>query len=232
MSELADIRKKVKSINDGLASDIKKKKNSMVISLVGGLIILIIVLIYFSYIKGLIREVVEPKGLMLYARDRIQTVLPEVSKNLEKQLKDEAPNIAKYSKEELLKNIPMARKYLENQFIMKTEEALDQFILEFDKMVTEALEENRPIIVGFMRDVSDDEKKKELSQQIYESLKQHFDQDYIKADIDSYTKVIIRLNQKIKYIYETEELTEEEIIVRDIIYAMRELAQRGAQKNI
>jgi len=232
MSELVEIQSKVDAINAQLTTDIKKKKNTMIITVIGGIILLIVVMIYFSYIKSLIKEVMEPRGLMLYARDQIQKFLPRISQDLEKSLKADAPRVAKYSSEQILKFIPESRVYLEREFITKTEEALDQFIGEFDKMVTEAIEKNRTVIVGFMKDASDPAKKEELIQNIYNSLKEQFNQDYIKADIDSYTNVLIRLDKKIKFLYDSKDLNEEETIVRDIIFAMRELAQRGAKQKI
>ena len=232
MSELAQIQKKVDGILSQINSDIKRKKNTMLVSVVGGIILLIIVFIYFSWIKGLIQEVLEPKGLMLMGRDKIERMLPEVSKNLEESLKKEAPNIAKYSSQQILLAIPDGRKYLENQFIMKTEEAIDSLVTEFDKMVSDALMENRSTITAFMRDASDPVKKEQLTQDIYQSLKLQFSQDDIKPDIDSYTKALQNLNKKIKYLYEEEDLTEEEALVRDIIFALRELASRGAKQKI
>jgi len=229
MSELAEIQSKVDAINAQLATDIKKKKNTMIITVIGGIILLIIVMIYFSWIKSLVKEAMEPRGLMLYARDQVQKYMPQLSKDLEKSLKAEAPKVAKYSSDQIRKFIPEGRIYLENEFIAKTEEALDQFIGEFDKMATDALEENRTVIVGFMKDASDPAKKEELVQNIYNSLKEQFNQDYIKADIDSYTKVLIRLDKKIKFLYESNDLSEEEMIVRDIIFTLRELAHRGAK---
>jgi len=232
MSELAEIQKKVEAINARLESDIKKKKNTMIITIIGGIILLIVVFIYFSYIKSLIKEVMEPQGLMIYGRDQIQKVLPQISKELEKSLKEEAPAVAKYSSEQLLKNIPKGREVLEREFINKTEEALDQFVGEFDKVVTDAIDQNRTTIVGFMKDAGDPVKKEKLAEDIYNSLKEQFNREDIKADIDSYTNVLIRLNKKIKFLYEGKELNDEEMIVRDIIMAMRELAQRGAKKKI
>jgi hypothetical protein len=232
MSELAEIQSKVDAINAQLTTDIKKKKNTMIITIIGGIILLIVVMIYFSYIKSLIKEVMEPRGLMLYARDQIQKYLPELSKELEKSLKAEAPGVAKASSKKIQEFIPEGRVYLEREFISKTNEALDQFVGEFDKMVSDAIEENRTVIVGFMKDASDSAKKEELIQDIYKSLKAQFDQDYIKADIESYTKVLIRLDQKIKFLYESKDLNEEETIVRDLIYGIRELAQRGVKQKI
>ncbi len=232
MSELAEIQSKVDAINAQLASDIKKKKNTMVITVIGGIILLIIVMFYFSYIKSLIKEVMEPRGLMLYARDQIQKYLPQISKDLEISLKAKAPEVAKLSNEKIQEFIPKGRIYLEKEFIAKTNEALDQFVKEFDKLVTDAVEQNRTVIVGFMKDANNPAKKEELIQGIYNSLKEQFNQDYIKADIDSYTKVLIRLDKKIKFLYESKDLNEEETIVRDIIYAIRELAKRGVKQNI
>jgi len=232
MSEMGDIEKRMDAILNRLDSDIQKKKNSMTISIIGGIILLIVVFIYFGWIKGLVREVMEPEGLMLQARAKVEEMLPEMAKSLETQLKKEAPNIASYSSQELLKAIPEARIYMEHQFIRKTEEALESFVGEFDKMVSQALEDNRTDIVGFMRDIEDPVKKDLVSEEIYESLKKQFDQPYIKSDLETYTKVLQRLNKKIKYLYEGEHLTEEEAIIRDILFSLRELASRGATKKI
>lgn len=229
MSEIAEIQKKVKSINEQLQGDIKKKKNTMIVSIVGGVILLIIVILYFGWIKSLITEVIQPESLTITAGGEIRKILPELSKNLETRLKEQAPIIAKYSSDQVLKSIPDGRKYLENQFIMKTEDAIDQFIGEFDKVVSESIEENRTLIVGFMKDANDPDKKEELTNEIYKSLKEQFNQEYIKEDIDSYTKVLVRLNDKIKHLYQGVELTDEEQIVRDLIFALRELAKRGAK---
>jgi hypoxanthine-guanine phosphoribosyltransferase len=232
MSEIAEIQKKVKAINEQLQADIKKKRNSMIVSIIGGIILMIIVLFYFSWIKGMIKEVIQPEGLMMMAGGKVKSLLPQLSKDMEEQLKAQAPTIAKYSSEQVLLAIPEGRVFLEKEFIMKTEEAMDQFIGEFDKVVTEALEENRTVIVGFMRDASNPAKKDELTNDIYKSLKEQFNQDYIKEDIDSYTKVLNRLNGKIKHLYEGVDLTEEEMIVRDIIFALRELAKRGGKVSL
>ncbi|MBN1903109.1 hypothetical protein JW926_17440 [Candidatus Sumerlaeota bacterium] len=232
MSEIAVIQKKVNDINEQLTKDILKKKNAMIASIIGGVILIIIVMFYFGWIKGLIKEVIQPEGLALMAGGEIRKALPQVSKELEAQLKAEAPTVAKYSSEQALLAIPDGRIFLEEEFIRKTEEAMDQFIGEFDRVVSEALEENRPVIVGFMKDANNPDKKEELTDNIYKSLKDQFNQDYIKEDIDSYTKVLVRLNDKIKRLYQGTDLTEEEAIVRDIIFAMRELAKRGAQVKV
>jgi hypothetical protein len=232
MSEINAINQKADAILSQLEKDIKKKKNTMLISLIGGIVMLGIVFAYFGFIKGLLKEVIEPKSIMITASGYIIKSLPDVSLQIEKDLKDKAPEVTKYAKDQIMLAIPEARIYLETQFIMKTEEALDAFIGEFDKIVTEALTDNREIITGYMKDLGNNKKKKEMVDALYQSLKSEFSKPDIKADLDSYTRVIVRLDKKIKYLFESDNLTEEEVIIRDIIFALKELASRGKKKKV
>ncbi len=232
MNELGEIEKKADAIGARLDREIRRKKNSMIISLVGGAVLLVIVFLYFGFIKGLVREVIEPRGMALMARDQVEKMLPDAARELERALKEQAPYAAKYVHEQILIAIPQMREYLEVQFVTKTEESLEALVGEFDNLVSDALTENRAVITGFMRDVQDPAKKEELTKQIYESIKAQFSDPQIKADLDSYTNVLIRLNKKIKFLYEGRDLSEEETLVRDIIMAVRELASRGATKKI
>ncbi|OQB21500.1 MAG: hypothetical protein BWY12_01541 [candidate division BRC1 bacterium ADurb.Bin183] len=232
MSDLIDIEKKIDSLAEKLDQDISKKKKTMTITVIGGIVLLIIVFIYFGFIKGLINEVLEPQSIMMVAGDKIEKMLPELSKSIEGELRAMAPEVARNSCEQLLKAIPDGRVYLQSELTKKTDEAMDHFIVEFDSVITKTLEENKTEIVGFMRDVSDPEKKQKLGEEIYQALEVQFSQPDVKADLDSYTNVLIRMNQKIKHLYEVKELTEEEHIILDIIYCVRELAQRGAQTPV
>jgi len=232
MTELIDIEKRIDSIVARLDGNINKKKNTMTVTVVGGVILLVIIFIYFGYIKSLIRTAIEPGGIMLLAREKVQSMLPDISKNAEEQLAKSAPEIARNSRKELIKVIPDARKYLEEQIKIKTNEALDQLILEFDKLVTSALDDHKAEIVGFMRDILDPAKKDKIPDEIYSSLETQFKEPEIKSDIDAYTNILIRLNKKISYLYAGKDLTDEEKTVLDIIYCVRELANRGAKATI
>lgn len=229
MSDLIDIEKKIDSLSEKLDKEISRKKKTMTVTVIGGIILLVIVFIYFGFIKGLIKEVMEPQSIMMVASDKVEKMLPELSKSIEGELRAMAPEVARNSREQLLKAIPDGRVYLQSELTKKTGEAMDQFIVEFDNIITKTLEENKTEIVGFMRDVADPEKKQKLGDEIYNALEVQFNQPDVKADLDSYTNVLIRMNQKIKHLYEVKGLTEEERIILDIIYCVRELAQRGAQ---
>lgn len=232
MTELIDIEKKIDAIAARLDRDINKKKNTMTVSVVGGVILLVIVFIYFGYLKSLIRTVIEPSGVMPWASEKVQKMLPDISKSAEEELIKSAPKIARDSRKELMKAIPNARNYLEAQIKVKTGEALDQLILEFDKIVTAALDDHKAEIVGFMRDILDPAKKDKVSNEIYTALETQFKQPEIKADIDAYTNILIRLNKKINYLYAGKDLSDEEKTVLDIIYCVRELASRGAKSAV
>ena len=71
MSDLIDIEKKIDSLAEKLDQDISKKKKTMTITVIGGIVLLIIVFIYFGFIKGLINEVLEPQSIMMVAGDKI-----------------------------------------------------------------------------------------------------------------------------------------------------------------
>jgi len=232
MTELIDIEKKIDTIAARLDGDINKKKNTMTVTVVGGVILLVIVFIYFGYIKSRIRIAIEPSGVMPWASEQVQKMLPDISKSAEEELIKSAPKIARDSRKELMKAIPDARKYLEAQIKIKTGEALDQLILEFDKIVTTALDDHKAEIVGFMRDILDPAKKDKIPDEIYTALEAQFKQPEIKADIDAYTNILIRLNRKITYLYAGKDLTDEEKTVLDIIYCVRELAGRGAKSAV
>jgi len=232
MTELIDIEKKIDTIAARLDGDINKKKNTMTVTVVGGVILLVVVFIYFGYIKSRIRTAIEPSGVMLLAGEKVQKLLPDISKNAAEELAKIAPEIARDSRKQLIKVIPDARKYLEEQIKIKTGEALDQLILEFDKIVTTALDDHKAEIVGFMRDILDPAKKDKIPDEIYTALEAQFKQPEIKADIDTYTNILIRLNKKIAYLYAGKDLTDEEKTVLDIIYCVRELASRGAKSAV
>ncbi len=232
MSEMVELEKRIDAIEKRLDSDIRRKKNSMLVSVVGGLILLVVVLIYFGFIKGLIREVLEPTGLMLMARDRIQKTIPDVSKEVEKTLTQKAPVLAAETRQKIVAAIPEGREYLESQLNFKVDQALDGIVVEFDKVVTSAITENKDDIVRLLKDIQDPTKKAELTEQVYVALEDQFNQPYIKADLESYTNVLIRLDKKINHLYDEKDLTEEEQIILDIIYSVREFAKRGAKIDV
>ena len=230
---MSDANDRVEKLVGKIDSEIKKKKNTLLTTVIGGAIILIIIIVYYNaYVMRHVPNMVKPEELMQMGRFKVQEVLPQVSKEMEADLKKRAPEVARYSRRQIMSGIPESRKYLEKQFIAETEKAIDDLVTEFDKMVTQSVSENREVVVGFMKDIQNDEKKKQVEEQIFQSLKMHFEEPQIKADLDAYTKVLKRLNKKINYMYETKELTEEEKIVLDIIYAMRELAKRGDRISV
>lgn len=232
MSDMTEIEKRLDNVNQKLEKEIKKRKTTMTISIVGGIIIIIAMFLYFGWIKNQIQQAIQPEDVARMASQEIRRRIPDMRVKLTESLKQEAPQLAKNAKIEIQRSIPEFRVYLESQIKSKTGGALSNFVGEFDRMVSETLKDNKLLIARFIKDVQDPVKKEQLEEDLYNSLVEHFNQPYVKSDIDSYTQVINNLDKKISYLYIGQNLTEEEKLVLDIIYGMREMAKRGSEFDV
>lgn len=98
-----------------LVAELAREKKSTQISYVVSAILVVVVILYTSWLGSRIKLILDPEGLALTASGLVIEATPDVGQELEATLVDGAPEIARYVSQSIVDAIPTFRLYLEEQ---------------------------------------------------------------------------------------------------------------------
>jgi len=98
-----------------LLDELEKERKSTKISFIVAAVLVIIVVLYTSWLGSRINLILDPEGLALTASGLVIEAVPGISEELEATLVDGAPDIARSVSQGIIDAIPTFRLYVEEQ---------------------------------------------------------------------------------------------------------------------
>ncbi|MBU0878551.1 MAG: hypothetical protein KKD55_02945 [Candidatus Omnitrophica bacterium] len=139
--KISEIEKSVKTLNESISKKAATIKKHTTIVLVGGLIILVTVVGYLSYLHNVISRAFTPEDITSLASFLITTKIDEVSKEVEKQLVSSAPAITQGLIEQGFNLLPEMRLAAEEKLDaivdLSLSQVKDRFAEAFQKVIME-----------------------------------------------------------------------------------------------
>ena len=98
-----------------LLDELEKERKSTKISFIVAAVLVIVVVLYTSWLGSRINLILDPEGLALTASGLVIEAMPGISEELEATLVDGAPDIARSVSQGIIDAIPTFRLYIEEQ---------------------------------------------------------------------------------------------------------------------
>ena len=102
-------------IENLLLDELEKERKSTKISFIVAAVLVIVVVLYTSWLGSRINLILDPEGLALTASGLVIEAMPGISEELEATLVDGAPDIARSVSQGIIDAIPTFRLYIEEQ---------------------------------------------------------------------------------------------------------------------
>ncbi len=227
-NELAQIERKLDEQHGHL-------KRQRAVSLVVGVVLLIVVAAYMSWIGKQIRTMTEPEGVSDVAAEFVRKNLPEARKAVAKQAEENLPVWLDSAVDGLIETgMPKARMAVEENTI----KYVDEHLAHADKIVRENIDEalatHSEEIIMYMKNLDTDEGRKEFEDRLYGIIDESLNDESIKVEMESYGLALEEVSRRLSHITDVAHMrgdaglyaTDQEKILADLISVMIEMGRR------
>lgn len=227
-NELAHIERKL----DTQHSQLKRQQT---LSLVVGVVLLIIVVIYMSWIGGYIRQMTEPEDLSMIAADYVTENLPEARKAVAQEAKANLPKWLDQAVNEVINTgMPQARQYIEEESLRYLDQQLEKADTIVRQNIDDAFERHSDEIILNIRQLDTEEGQKEFEERLYKVLSESLNDENVQLEMQSYTLALEEISQRLDRITQVANMkgdtrdtaSDQEMIMADLIAAIIEMGRR------
>lgn len=128
-------------------AEIIRNKRAARNHLIGGVVIVAILLVYFSLLMGMLNQITNPKELSEFVHNQAVRMLPTAKKELSSSLKAAAPDVVRGLVNEVLKTFPEMREFAEKELRQISNEALDTAQAQLDEVYAEVLKSAKAKVI-------------------------------------------------------------------------------------
>ncbi len=226
MSDYAQVANRIDELEKKINETISHRRTMTRVVLIGGILFALFIAGYLSFFHSLVLDVLEPKNLMSLLGGEARDMLPRAKLEFQNNLKAMAPRLAKEARLLAMQRIPEVRVLLEKEFINSANQYIGQLENEVDSIVRQGIDKHRDQYAKFIAAPDDPKAEEEFRDAIRAILDGYLNDPLLKSDLESYTKVLNGLRDKLIHLRDSKELTEQERIELDLILSVRELARR------
>jgi hypothetical protein len=215
-----------------LQRDLEKQRRgtnmSTVITMALGVVILLVLGFYFSYGYNQFSSVTEPEKLVLSVQTLVSDKVPELRREIEKQVNTSAPDWAQNLSKQAQDAMPKAREQLENYALNQIDTYMEKGVTLTEPKFKEFLSANRAKIEVDMKELaeSDTLAEKRLDE-LTVAVEEQIGAD-LKAQSREMFHALVLLNEKLKRLKENVGLTPEEQKERQLLMLARRLQQQNS----
>lgn len=218
---LAELEAKIKAQED-------RANRSMVVSIAVSAVLVLIMLVYFSYLGSMLREAADPDGVASVLSDQVRDQIPALSRELQATAKELAPALV----DDMITNaiavqLPAARKNVENQIKEESVKYLnkheDTLLGGFD----EIFDNHRERVNEMLTKLTNEQGQKEFEEDLYGIMRESLDDQAIRVELDSYAHTLKDVDELLMLIAEDpNSLDPQQASLRRVIALVREIASR------
>lgn len=229
MADAKTLTAQLDKLERRIEDEVSKSKRSMTISVIVGIVLVVILIGYFSFMSSLVAEAAEPEGLAQMASVEINERIPEVSKQLEQTAKEQAPELVNAAINYVVdEQLPGARKAAEDTIKKEVEAALDKYEAEITTTVDETMDKHRENIKQLASQLTTAQGKADFEEELYRVITESLEQQDIKMQMEMYRMALMDINAMLGFMAEEEfAATQEQEALRNLIGILRELASRA-----
>ncbi|MBM4079789.1 MAG: hypothetical protein FJ278_08825 [Planctomycetes bacterium] len=216
-AKVTEVTSAVDALSAQLTQQIQTVRSRTHTLLVVGIIVLAIVVGYLSWLTSQVRGTVgDPEGLAQLIKTEADNRLPDLLKELERSLKDQAPEVIKTLREALLRELPNVRKTLENQVGETLDVLMDRLDAEFDPIIDKAIQDHKKDLQPLIAMATDETKAVKLQEKFADILEEQigFELDEVLAKFE---KSMTAIEKRLDRLHTAKDLTPEEQLEKELI---------------
>ncbi len=220
---------KLNSIEQKIDAQIARAKRHQMVTIVIGVILVIVVLGYTSYISGLLRDVLTPESTAEIASQSIIDRLPEVLDEVEKNVESEAPKLVDDLITQLInEQIPSFREAGEERIKSESSEQIRNMTAFLIAQIDTVIDENEERVNQMAELLETTEGKEQFQQEMYNLMKESLNDSQIQVELDSYGIALAEIESNlVRLTADTKDLTKEEQALFELLAVVREMANRS-----
>lgn len=230
MADLKSVEQRIKSLEGRLDQQIAKAKSAQTTTIIIGIVLVLFMVIYFSWASTQLQNVLQPTDVASVASDQIVTSIQEYRPEVEKMAREEAPQMVNRLVDEVvLRQLPEGRQFIE-EFIEeegdRNIQAMTEFILDQFNMVMDNHEDE---VREMVEALQTEEGKQQFEEEMYNRIQEAMSDDEIMINILAYGDALDEIERNLKLIAETppEEMDDLQKATYDLLVVVRELGGRS-----
>ncbi len=191
--------------------------------LVTGVIVIGLMVVYFTTFLNSLEEVTEPQALVNIATDLVDENLPEVTAALEQEVVRSAPEWASGLSRQAIAAVPTVRERLEATILQRVGATLERGSVLTEERFVVFLDNHRAMITDDLKALA---ASSELAEQRLEALTTALEgelRDDLEAEFADLFEALVRMNAKLERLAMDEDLTETEQLERRVLGLARQI---------
>ena len=178
---------------------------------------------YFYYGYTQIAELMQPKLLVPYIAQTVDSQLPLARESLQAEIEKSAPEWAENLSSQLISAVPSAREALEKYVLSQTQSSVELVTAIPEPEMKRLISEHREVLEDALTQLSDEEELPDEMLNLLMSATEAELQSNLKKDAGAVLHTLGGLNDRLAHLKAGSELTPEETIERRIIMIIRKL---------
>ena len=229
MANHIEIQDKFNALEARLDKQIQRSNSTQRTTLIVGIILILIVVGYFTWAGYWTREMMKPDELSSMASTSIITFIRDYRPTAEREARANAGPLVNRLVDEVLENqLPSGRRYLENYAKTESAEALDKMTEYLLGTFEESLEANKLQIVDMTENLQTSEGREEFQQELTAIINESIGDEEIMAQLDEYAFALKDLEGTLTRITTGgDHLTPSEKATYNLVAVVLELAERN-----
>lgn len=218
------LEKKSDDIKKILQKDAASLEKGTKCAVIAGIVLAIVVGLYFNWIHREVAKAIEPQSLATFAHAKVVQTLPTIAGDLETKLKGLAPQAADEVEAKILKGIPVLRKQLETQCVRFVDAIAVELNEKIAKSVAGLIEEYGKDAEEVLPQLADEVIVGELIKGLRTDLLAGADQlmrektgESIDVKLEQSLVLLNKIGSEMKRLQETEQLTQRELLEKQVI---------------
>lgn len=224
---MADAKASVQRIEQRLDQQLVAAERSQKITIAIGLILIVVLIGYFSWIIGQVKQVVEPQGVVDVAVGYAEEQIPKAREAIVEQVRLNSATYIDEAIKTVMTRIPDGRQQLEMWAVDRFNELLYELNAQLNEFTDFAIEQQRDTVNEMMAMLDTDMEANVLEEELYGILMEPIQTSSLQADLRAYGAALMELADLVEKLAADDNLTEIQVVQRDLLIALKVLSERS-----
>jgi hypothetical protein len=224
---MADANASAQRIEQRLDQQIAAAERSQKVTIAIGLILIVVLIGYFSWIIGKVKQVIEPQGVVDVAVGYVDEQIPKARQAIVEQVRANSATYIDEAIKTVMARIPDGRQQIEMWAVDRFNELLYELNAQLNEFTDYAIEQQRDTVNEMMALLDTDMEAGALEEQLYETLMEPINTSSLRADLRAYGAALMELADLVEKLVANDNLTEIQVVQRDLLIALKVLSERS-----
>ncbi len=224
---MADAQSVIQRLDSKISDQIHRSENAKKTTIGIYVVLLIVVVGYFTFLIGMVKEFSTPEALSEVAVGYAVEEIPQAREELASYIVDNADDYMNDFIDKGLEQIPRIRAEVQRVAVREVDTQLrlaDQALNDF---LDYAYANNGEMIRPYVQQLDEAETMEEIEEILYTLIKEPFDHQQLKVELETYGMALQNLADRLQYLREADDLSEIEQLEKEVIVVLREISERS-----